>query len=767
MTRADPMIPSQGIDTGRVAGLASSRVATVVAICVSAIAAVGALALDAVLLSANAPAPLSSGWSGVLPGVAMLVPGCLLLWRLPWHPIAVVLTAFGTLWVLDGLASAAVNAAWSFDRTAWWAVPAFWFFSRFGAVLIYPIVLLLVLFPDGRLRRGPWRLVSIAAMVLGLVLPFAFLFAPADALSADNADRTDLIDAFEPHLATLPLPHETWLVLLAAAGPCLALALLLALAVCVGRRFGASPEERAQLRWLVWSGSLFLVALVVVFPLVPTVVVDVLLGVTIGLVSASVVVAVTRYRLYAIDRLLSWTLVYGILVAGIVALDVVLALAIGGAIDDRVAMLLAVVAVTVVYAPLRGRLYALATRLVSGRRGDPYSVVSSLGDRLDRSADPRAQLAELAAAIAEAFASPYVRVELDRPGGEPAAADHGSARAVPEELPITHGGAVIGRILMEPGRRPLVSSRDQRLLGDLVRLAAASLHEAELSRELQAGRERLVLAREEERSRLRRELHDGLGPLLGGVKLRLETARNLAAREPARSLELLDAAIAEQADVIDEIRRIVHDLRPPALDDLGLVRALEQLAARLTGAGMTAEVSGEAPATLTPAVEVAAYRIASEALANARKHSGARRVRVRIDHDERVLHLAVRDDGTGIPADAVPGVGLRSLRERAAELGGTLEVRADAGGTVIRAALPLAHERPGALPASDPASAPHAFDRAARRGAADPAPRPHAFDRASPPRAADPAPRPTASDSASPSTAPEPPASEEASAHVR
>lgn len=97
MTRADPMIPSRGIDTGRVAGLASSRAATVVAICVSAIAAVGALALDAVLLSANAPAPLSSGWSGVLPGVAMLVPGCLLLRRLPWHPIAVVLTAFGTL----------------------------------------------------------------------------------------------------------------------------------------------------------------------------------------------------------------------------------------------------------------------------------------------------------------------------------------------------------------------------------------------------------------------------------------------------------------------------------------------------------------------------------------------------------------------------------------------------------------------------------------------------------------------------------------------
>lgn len=686
--------------------LASSR-ATVIALVVAAVSAVGAIAIDLRVLPEHPDPPVSSGWSGVLPGVAMLVPGALLMWRLPWHPIAVVLTGFGTLWVVDGLAAAAVNLAWYTDRDAWWAAPAFWFFTRVGSVLLVPIVLLLLLFPDGRLRRGGWRVPSIAAIALALVMPFAFLFAPADALVADEPERAGLLGAFGSWSTTIPLPDAAWAAILAAALPCLAASLVLSLVVCVSRRFGASPEERAQLRWLVWSGVVFVGALVI-YPFVPTAVVDVLLGVTIGLMSASVVIAVTRYRLYEIDRLLSWTLVYAVLIVAIVAVDVLVVLLVGSAIDDRVAMLLAVVAVTVAYAPLRGRLFALASRLVNGRRTDPYSVVSSLGDRLDRSTDTRAQLGDLAAAVAEAFASPYVRVELDRPAGTAAAgaafvAEHGAPTADPVEIPIDHGGQVIGRIRMEPGRRPVASERDRRLLGDLVRLAAAAMRNAELGRELQAIRERLVVAREEERSRLRRDLHDGLGPLLGGVKLRLETARNLAERDPERALALVDAAIEDQSEVIDEIRRIVHDLRPPALDDLGLVRALQQQAERLTGAGLAVHVEGELPRDLPPAAEVAAYRIVSEALTNARRHSGASRVLVRLEHDERMLRLTVRDDGTGIPADAVGGVGLRSLRERAAELGGTLEiVAAEGGGTEIRAALPLAAHEP------DPASSPRA-----------------------------------------------------------
>ncbi|GAA1055122.1 hypothetical protein GCM10017608_19740 [Agromyces luteolus] len=709
--------------------LASSRIATAVAIAVSAVAAVGAIAIDVVVLAAHPQPPLSPGWSGVLPGVAMLIPGALLMWRLPWHPIAVVLTGFGTLWVVDGLASAAVNLAWYTDREAWWAVPAMWFFGRLGSVLILPIQLLLLLFPDGRLRRGGWRAVSVVAIALGLVMPFAFILAPAEALVADDPDRAELLALFDPALPTLPLPDAAWSLILGLALPCMAASLVLALVVCVSRRFRAGPEERAQLRWLVWSGVVF-VGVLPIYPLVPTVVVDVLLGATIGLISASVVVAVTRYRLYAIDRLLSWTLVYAVLIGAIVAVDVLVVLVVGSAIDDRVAMLLAVVAVTIAYAPLRARLFAIANRVVSGRRADPYGVVSSLGERLTRAGGTAEQLRALATAVAEAFASPYVRVELDRPDGTRLSSSVGVPAPDLVEVPIDHATGTIGRILMEPGRRPVVSERDQRLLGDLVRLAAAAILDGELRRELQAIRERLVLAREEERSRLRRDLHDGLGPLLAGVKLRLETARNLAERDPARSVALVDAAVEDQAEVIGEVRRIVHDLRPPALDDLGLARAIEQQAERLTGAGLVVGIDVAEPpgpaSTLPPAVEVAAYRIASEALANARRHSGASAVQVRIAADDRALTVDVRDDGTGIPADAVRGVGLRSLHERAAELGGSLRIDSGDGGTLVRAVLPIAaatHD--DAIPPHAPAPAPDAAAPAPAPDAPAPgAPRP-------------------------------------------
>lgn len=667
---------------------------TLVVVALSALAAAGAIALDAAVLPTHPAPPLSAGWAGVLPGAAMLVPGALLMWRLPRQPIAWILSIFGMLWVFDGLASAAANYAWYYDREAWWAPAAFWFFSRLGSVLLLPLIFLLLLFPDGKLLRGWRRAASWASIMLGLVLPFSFLLAPAEALRADDASRAALIDAFERPSATLELPPAAWSVLLSAGAPCLMLALLLAIIVCASRRYGAGALEKAQLRWLVWSGLLFILTATLVFPAVPVVVVDILLAVTIGLVCASVVIAVSKYRLYEIDRLLSWTLVYSVLIAAIVAVDVLLVWLVGSALDDRVAMLLAAIAVTAAYSPLRGHLFALANRAVNGRRGDPYAVVSSLGDRLDSATDTHSQLENLAAAIAEAFASPYVRVSLDRIGEAPAFAEYGMFDQHTVEVPIVHAGVTIGSIDMVAGRRPVSSDRDQQLLGDLVRFSVASLRNAELSRELQGIREQLVLTREAERSRLRRELHDGLGPLLGGVKLRLETARNWVERDPGRALIPLDSAINEQSEVIDEIRRIVHDLRPPALDDLGLLSALSQISLRLSGAGLTATVSGALPPDgLTPAVEVAAYRIVSEALTNAHRHARATTVQAHFSYTEHELHIEISDDGAGVAVDAVPGVGQRSMRERAAELGGALTITSSTnGGTQVLARLPLAHE---------------------------------------------------------------------------
>jgi signal transduction histidine kinase len=221
------------------------------------------------------------------------------------------------------------------------------------------------------------------------------------------------------------------------------------------------------------------------------------------------------------------------------------------------------------------------------------------------------------------------------------------------------------------------------------------LHEAFVpeAAELQRARERLVAAREEERRRLRRDLHDGLGPALAGAALKVEAAENLLGPQPAAAAELLDAARAEIQAAVADVRRLVYDLRPPALDELGLAGALREQAERLGGGSPALHVDVEAPEDLdglAAAVEVAAYRIALEAMTNAARHAHARNCVVRISVDG-VLELEISDDGHGLPRDCRAGVGLASMHERAEELGGACEVeRAGARGTRVRARLPLA-----------------------------------------------------------------------------
>jgi signal transduction histidine kinase len=244
-----------------------------------------------------------------------------------------------------------------------------------------------------------------------------------------------------------------------------------------------------------------------------------------------------------------------------------------------------------------------------------------------------------------------------------------------------------------------------RLLEDLARQAGAAVHEVRLREDLLRSRERLVTAREEERRRLRRDLHDGLGPALAGMAMRAEAAGELVNRDPDVASRMLDDLRQEARGALADIRRLVYELRPPALDELGLVGAVRQQAERLND-GADPGASGRATPTITirapdrlpelpAAVEVAAYRIAAEALANVVLHSGARDCEVRFS-GEGGLTVEVEDDGRGMPGDIRAGVGLTSMRERAAELGGTVEFGAGVvGGTRVRAWLPLVQPEPG------------------------------------------------------------------------
>jgi signal transduction histidine kinase len=218
------------------------------------------------------------------------------------------------------------------------------------------------------------------------------------------------------------------------------------------------------------------------------------------------------------------------------------------------------------------------------------------------------------------------------------------------------------------------------------------VHAARLTADLRRARGRLVAAREEERRRLRRDLHDGLGPALAAQTLKVGAARSLLRRDP----DAADARLAELegdlAAALADVRRLVYGLRPPALDDLGLIAAIREGAAQYAGPGAP-RVAVEAPDRLPPlpaAVEVAAYRIVQEALANVVRHADARTCRVRLTTEADALVVEVLDDGVGVPFDRHVGVGLVSMRERAAELGGACTVEAQpGGGTRVVAWLPL------------------------------------------------------------------------------
>jgi signal transduction histidine kinase len=313
----------------------------------------------------------------------------------------------------------------------------------------------------------------------------------------------------------------------------------------------------------------------------------------------------------------------------------------------------------------------------------------------------------VARTVQEALKLPYAEIQLRREDGFETAAAAGNPAENTLRLPLVYGGETVGRLVLGPraGEEGFAAA-ERRLLEDLAHQIGASAHAAlmtdealRLSADLQRSRERLVEAREEERRRLRRDLHDGLGPQLSSQALTIDAVRKLMRRDPDAAEELLLELKADAQDAVTDIRRLVYGLRPPALDDLGLLGALRETAAQYGTKGLS--VSVKAPEVLPPlsaAVEVAAYRIAQEALTNVARHARARSSTIRLAVEEGALCLEVGDDGVGMPdpqADQTghAGVGLTSMRERATELGGSLVVGSlPEGGTRVLARLPLAEE---------------------------------------------------------------------------
>ena len=414
-----------------------------------------------------------------------------------------------------------------------------------------------------------------------------------------------------------------------------------------------------------------------------------------------------RYRLSDIDLLINRTLVYLALTICVVGLYVVVVGCLGLLFHTTTNLLISLLTtgvVAVLFQPLRARLQRVVNRMLYGHRDEPYAVIANLGRRLESTLAPDTVLPTIVETVAHALKLPYVAITLRHHDGFRVAAAYGHAQPTIVILPLRYQAELVGQLLLgqrTPGEA--FSSTDRQLLEMLADRAGAAAHAVRLTTDLQqltvdlqATRERLVNAREEERRRLRRDLHDGIGPTLASLTQRLDLARALVLPDPQAAQTLLRELKGQTRATIADIRHLVYALRPPVLDELGLVSAIHEHAAQI-GTPDALHVTVLAPPTLPAlpaAVEVAAYRIVLEAVTNVVRHAQARTCIIDITlvtHDTRhTLCLEVRDDGAGIPDDQRTGVGIQSMYERSAELGGVCTVSSlPTRGTRVCAWLPL------------------------------------------------------------------------------
>ena len=419
------------------------------------------------------------------------------------------------------------------------------------------------------------------------------------------------------------------------------------------------------------------------------------------LIPLTIGVAVLRYRLWDIDPIINRTIVYVALTAIVIGLYVLLVAYLGAlfrADDSPFVSLIATGVVAVAFQPLRTFVQRSINRLMYGERDEPYQVISRLGQRLENAIAPDALLPTIAQTVRDALKLPFAAINIERDGQLVASAASGTPAVEPFVVPLAHQGATIGQLLLGP-RSPgeTFSGADRRLLSDLARQAGVAAHAmllhqqtVQLVDDLQQSRERIVTAREEERRRLRRDFHDGLGPQLASLTLKVDAARDEIAYDPAAAAAMLGDVKGDLQTAIADVRRLVYALRPPALDEMGLIGAVRVQLGRSAQGGLriTIEAPEDLP-RLSAAVEVAAYRIIMEAVTNVQRHAQAQSCRVRVEAHE-VLEIEIVDDGRGLPEHVESGVGLISMRERAHEVGGICTITGGATtGTLVHATLPL------------------------------------------------------------------------------
>jgi signal transduction histidine kinase len=412
------------------------------------------------------------------------------------------------------------------------------------------------------------------------------------------------------------------------------------------------------------------------------------MNISFALIPVAVGIAILRHRLFDIELIFSRALIYGLLTVCVVAIYILVVGWLGTLFrtsQNLAFSLLAAGVVAVLFQPLREQIQRRVNRVLFGDRDDPYAVLSRLGQRLENTLAVDEILPAIAATVREALKIPYAAIHVSRGLSPMLVVESGTPATNPLHLPLTFHHEHVGEILLAP-RSPGegFGPADQRLLDDLARQTGVAVNAVRLTHDLQYARERLVEAREEERRRLHRDLHDGLGSQLAALNLQFGALPTLIDSDPAAAHAEIIELRTQLRTAITSIRALVQGLRPPAIDELGLIVSLRERVRQFSTDRFVVRVDLPTHLPVLPAaIEVAIYRVTEEALANVTKHSRANRCFVRLTIERSMLKLHIEDNGIGIDARSNAGVGLRSMRERAEELGGTFEIASRAGGGTI------------------------------------------------------------------------------------
>ncbi|RAN78153.1 hypothetical protein B5P43_17295 [Bacillus sp. SRB_336] len=699
-----------GVPPVRTAGPRGRLLRTVVHL--AAVLSAGATLL-AIALTLSVPVAHRALEPGPTPAIGLLAAavGALVAARRPRNPLAWLLLASGTTSAAYALSTSATALGLLSSPGAPWLVWTAWL-ANFAWVpgTMLGLVLLPQLFPHGALLPGRfWLAWWWGGLGIAVLVTVSLALAPASILFPELANPVlALAGGTLAGTAAGGNPEE---VVRALAGPWGVTLTVLFSVLSAGSvanivvRFRRTPDGQRKQVSLVLAAWLVLIA--------ASSVDSSLTGGWLGaaaavLYLAALLYSVARYKLYEIDRLVSRGAAGLLLLVFLGAAYVLTAAAVGGWLGSVaggslagsvaggpwVAGMAATAVVALLLNPARRAAERWVNRAFSRGRPDAARLSVEIQALARAAASPREAMEH---------ATGLLRGRLHMPGLEwTAGQDAGPAEKGPDGPPaiiaLRWNGQPVGRVLVRPRRGSgTVSPADVRLVERLEPTLALMAHDLVLTRDLEASRTAVLTAREEERRRIRRDLHDGLGPLLAGTAMTLEAAQSHVAAGPDAAQQLLGEAAADLGQAVADIRTLVDGLRPASLDDLGLVAAIRATlpAPVQPGAGpsLTVHTEGELR-NLPAAVEVAALRIVQEALANTARHARAAHAAVVLSRTAGELHVTVADDGTWVPAsDLHRGVGLESMRERARELGGRAEIGPAQGqGTRVSARLPLLEE---------------------------------------------------------------------------